>query len=460
MTSQLQSERSPAANPGTPNDIESRLNDLTEAQLEEWVKALDEDRLIKFHRNRYIPIYLNLLAVFSGTRSVEQIRSLSVECAKASILSHRTVDFYIVKATEMAERASLEPGQSPNQDSIRFKNCDWDIFQRLLNPGKGLIACTYRIGHYNHLILEAALMGYKVWAPMLESKYAVVDSLLKQARSRLAGHEPREYKGPGSKARPENIVFLNVVNAEDPAISIRMVKVLKKNEIIFMLPDGNRGRDGVWGETSRITVDFLGFPISVKTGAARLSFRLGTPILPVLAITDETGADQMILGEPIIPPSRSNRDDEAPYIKDTMQSLYTFLGTYAVKYPEQWEGCAAVHRWRRPGTGEQPGPVESSQPSTQREEVISALEAGESFRINEQGGIARLQTAEGDIWVDMKNLKSYKHPQWASSVSQALSEDSGLNQSWLDSQADDSQWQGRVVSLLADLKKLELVVGR
>ena len=40
------------------------------------------------------------------------------------------------------------------------------------------------------------------------------------------------------------------------------------------------------------------------------------------------------------------RSENEEFVKTTMQSLYTLLESYVRRYPQQWEGWSALHRWR------------------------------------------------------------------------------------------------------------------
>ena len=136
------------------------------------------------------------------------------------------------------------------------------------------------------------------------------------------------------------------MNAEDDRCTVQLVDALKRREIVGICVEGNTGSDGPWGDTSKSKINFLGHTILAKNGAARLAAALRAPILPVVALKDADASGRLFFSEPIIPPAGLKRSENEEFVKTTMQSLYTLLESYVRRYPQQWEGWSALHRWR------------------------------------------------------------------------------------------------------------------
>ena len=102
----------------------------------------------------------------------------------------------------------------------------------------------------------------------------------------------------------------------------------------------------VHGAIHRKARSTLGHTILAKNGAARLAAALRAPILPVVALKDADASGRLFFSEPIIPPAGLKRSENEEFVKTTMQSLYTLLESYVRRYPQQWEGWSALHRWR------------------------------------------------------------------------------------------------------------------
>ena len=419
-------------------EIEAMLRAFSEAEMDRWLSNLDLDQTIRLHRSRYHPIYLNLLSVFYERLPIERIREISAECTRASIWSHRSVHYYMAKIPYWSQD---ELAQSIR---IRLDESQIETIESLLGLGKGLILSSFRIGLYSFVPTDLALSGYKVWTPLQEGKYRAMQTDLKRLRA---------LTWPAGTEKAQNIKLLNVLNAEDSGAVFRLARALKRGEIVLMYPDGNSGLDGPWGDKSRTEVDFLGFRLSVKDGAARLAGFGGTPILPLIAVTD-SGRAKVVLGPPLVPVVKGTQSSD-DYATRTMQELYSFLESFALEFPEQWEACASLHRWRR----QSPGAADLVEPTTlhsETAEIRALLEQGKRLRINEQNGIVELAAKESEIWIDVKTLRSVKSPQWASDIFRALSSRDGIDLSWLNKYkalADpDAIW-----SLLARLRMRDLI---
>jgi len=423
--------------------IEALLREFTEDQLRRWLSELDLAQTIRLHPRRYYPIYLNLLSVFRNRLPLQQIKKISLECCKASIWSHRAIHYYFEQIPRW-----------PSSDIHRMMKIGFDRHQietvnSLLGLGKGLIIACSRMGLYSFIPADLALHGYKISVPILERKYRTFSKELDNLRSLDWPDEGASSRGKGS-TRARNISLYEVLNIEAPGALFNMAQALRRGELVLMYIDGNGGLDGPWGDKSRRIVDFLGFKLTVKDGTARLACLTRTPILPLIAVS-ENGLGKAILGQPIIPGPKADASQEEQFIGHTTQQLYSFIERCALAYPEQWESSASLHRWRRQGV-EAPEPAESNLEEVTLE-IKKLLEQGRTLRINEQDGVIALPEKETEIWLDVKTLRSVKSPDWARDVFRALSSRSGLDLSWVKKNGAASEpWP-----LLARLKLRQLI---
>lgn len=79
-------------------------------------------------------------------------------------------------------------------------------------------------------------------------------------------------------------------------------RALAANRLVFMMCDQDARQRGVF-------VPFFGVPASTPTGAARLAFRLGVPMLPAFTHRREVGVHHMHVHPPLVPPAGAGEDD-------------------------------------------------------------------------------------------------------------------------------------------------------
>ena len=105
-----------------------------------------------------------------------------------------------------------------------------------------------------------------------------------------------------------------------------MIRILKKNGIIVTVLDQNAGVDeGVFSP-------FFGRPAATYTSVARLSFRLGTHLLPVFDTRISSTDHHVHLGLPL--PVLELPEEEAVR---QLTDLCTFrIESMVRQYPEQW----------------------------------------------------------------------------------------------------------------------------
>jgi lauroyl/myristoyl acyltransferase len=412
----------------------SQLEALTdECELVAHLAMISDEHAACLLHKRYRPAYLNLFSLFRRQMPANRIHQLAVQLTRSSIWS-----------VAAAERCLSRYPQNP----LRLSLSGWqpEVLHKLLGRGRGLIVCSYRLGMYSLLPVDLAAMGFPLSIPLAEvtdrAKKAMQDLRDRVNADGCLDDEQRQ--------KLLNISSIQLLDVEAKHTSIGLIKALRKGQVVMIYVDGNNGADGPWGEEGRIPVDFFGSPAFVKTGVARLSWSLGTPILPVVSLKSGPGAGYLQLADPIIPSrpvSPATKDD---FVQKSMQCLYKILENYARIYPEQWEGVSALHRWRHasPAAVGSPAPVQEDAAS-----VATALRCGQRLRINEPGGITAFPGEEG-VWVDTETMKCFRIPSWAQDLFRALTEERGVDQGWMDAQVQKE----KLLSLLAQLRVRRLIV--
>ena len=425
------------------------------AQFREWLDQLTDEVIVRSHQRHYNPTYLNLLSVFGEELTNEEVRSLTVSCIKAKLLSECEYYLYLARVFELIKPGPKKPQAALDQNLLQLKGWDLDLIRSLLSRGRGLIICSFRFGAIRYVPIDLALQGFPVKQiinqPYYEGMKPVFESL-----------GPCNWETPPvpgeSAPRAENIRLLKSLCVEDPRCTVEFVDALKRNETVVFCIEGNSGADGPWGDTSKSTIDFLGHHIAVKNGAARLAAAMRTPILPLIVLRDGDATGQIFFSEPIIPPAGLKLSKTEEFAQTSMQSLYAQMESYVRSDPKQWEGWSALHRWRLCGDD-----VDASRHKlgdTDSQMIAELLRDGKKFSVNPRR-VAQLPTKDGVMWVDLKTLKGFQNPQWAGeeNVLATLSAPAGLDLAWVNRSNSDPHWEEKIYLLLAYLQQSDLIAA-
>ena len=411
------------------------------AEFREWLDELSDDTIKRSYQQHYNPTYLNLLSVFGEELSNEALHSLVIKCIKAKLWNECEYYFHFSQLLELIR--SGQNGKEPAKDPslLRLKGWDTDRIHSLLERRRGLIVCSFRFGAVRYVPSELALLGFSI----LEAVNKPTHDTMQSAFESLGD------------CGTESIRLLKTVNAEDDRCTVQLVDALKRHEMIGLCIEGNTGSDGPWGDTSKSKISFLGHTLLAKNGAARLAAALRAPILPVVALKDGDASGQLFFSEPIIPPAGLKRSENEEFVRATMQSLYGLLESYVRRYPEQWEGWSALHRWReRDDVAVKNGLSGESDP----QRIGELLRDGKRFRMNPRR-VAQLPAKDGVMWVDLRTLKGFQNPKWAGpeNILATLSQPQGLDVAWVDSAGRDPHWKEKICLLLAHLQESGLVIS-
>ena len=422
------------------------------AQFREWLEQLSDDEITRSYQRHYNPTYLNLVSVFPEEPN-EDVHSLTIDCIKTKLWNECEYFFHLSELLEAIKSGQNGEEFATKQRLPRLKGWDTGLIRSLLQHGRGLVICGFRFGAIRHIPIELAFLGFPIVEAVNTPTYEAMQSAF--ASLGIDGNEKIVSSPQDPAIHADNIRLLRTVNAEDDRCTVQLVDALKRREIVGICVEGNTGSDGPWGDTSKSKINFLGHTILAKNGAARLAAALRAPILPVVALKDADASGRLFFSEPIIPPAGLRRSENEEFVKTTMQSLYTLLESYVRRYPQQWEGWSALHRWR-----ERDDVDASDQESNNAgpDEISQLLRNGKKFRMN-PGRVAQLPTKHGVMWVDLRTLKGFQNPKWVEpeNLLAILSTAEGLDLSWIDGAGRDPDWKQKICLLLAYLRQSDLV---
>lgn len=457
----LQSVTEPAPQPAQHNGNKSNgvasRSDASDETVdfgcdEAWIKSLTADELINHSGNFYPYYYLNLLSILGDSLPVDQIQNIAVESTRKTLLNVRE---YLLSLSTLPDIARLRDsgGQTESEQAlIKLQGWDIDLIRSLLQRGKGLIFCSHHIGSFMSLPQELALMGFKVSLVIDEITFNQSYPRLEFVKKQLGNKSGNAELSEGNSA-PENIHRLNILNAQDKESFVSLIKALERGECIFVYVDGNTGWDGIWGSTSKSAIDFLGFPITVKHGIPRLAAASGAPILPLVTLNDE-GSGKLIFGTPIIPRPDMTSQERDEFVTQSMKAIYKLLEDHALSHIDQWSSVCFLHRWRVPSS--QNGAAAPT--SVDLEEIERLLQSGNRFKVKESR-VATVNVKDATTLIDVQTLKIYKAPEEAQELFRHLLHKDGLMDA--DVSAINGGFEGRrkIVTLLAHLKKLDVIVS-
>jgi len=114
---------------------------------------------------------------------------------------------------------------------------------------------------------------------------------------------------------------------------IPMYRCLKNNELLMINVDGVGGLKGQRLKANYLQINFLGHRAFFPAGAARLSRKMGSPIIPVVCIRQPDGRHKIAIDSPIDIHFTENQDYD---IQICTQKLLNHMEKYIKMYPDQW----------------------------------------------------------------------------------------------------------------------------
>lgn len=425
---------SPNAGAVTPDPVNRikgylRRPDIPEQEFNLALDALGETELKLFGFDYF---YFNLLSVFGSKLAIEEIRYLAAECNKRKLRSGWEAWRYLFDLERSCGRASPH-----------LHNWNTGMLHDLLSQGRGLIVCTSHFGPFRHIAFDLRIMGFKVSVGM-DSESA---AQMKNLSAGIPGVEKKNTQPAEAKFKFGNI---NVIDVEqDRLATLRLLNALRRNEIVVLYGDGNTGFDGPRGKSNRISLSFLGYVCQVKAGTAQLAVLSGAPVVQIFARKDpERQRPAIAMQLPIeIRPALSALDRKQ-YIAELTRELYRRMEAYILHDPDQWESACLFHRWRAATAVATPMVV------ADEKSALQILEQSGAVKLKQER-VARIDTKEGQLLVDVNNLRTFQIGGRLQPILQKLY-DSALSYSCFQQELAEEQRQD-VGKLLCKLHSLEWI---
>lgn len=407
----------PDGDPVNPR-VSAYLRDLDAepAAVHAAIEALTPAELASYGARAY---HLNFLSLYGTEWALEEVERASHRALRHKLW--RGWEFYA--GWRRMDRA-LEHEADPSAAARGMTALDgWPAaLEAIRGAGKSVVLCSLHLGAYRDLPLDLVRLGHRVTVPLNTS-----------------AHE--QSSDAVSRTHPALIGRWNLVNVDRPGGSVALARAARRGDLLFAYVDGNTGTDGPWGDQGRTTVRFLGFPLRVKDGMARLAAALGAPLLPVAAPRRGGGSAEVRVGEPIDPGGRLKGDAQDRFAHHATQALYDFYEPHVRAAPHEWESMCFMHRWR-----ERPVPAAAT-PARES----SAPAAGRAWRIDRRRA-AVMDTAAGPVLVNVQSLRSFRVPEWAVGALARLEAEPGLDEPWLERAELTPEGRARTLELVAQLE--------
>lgn len=130
---------------------------------------------------------------------------------------------------------------------------------------------------------------------------------------------------------------VNILNAEEPGILLKLAREVKNGRSVVVYLDGNTG-SGKPEENTQ--VNFLGRNIEVRKGIPYLSYLTGVPIVPVIQYRKKNYKNVLRLCKPLLATKGQSREE---FSEESLQFIYDIFGRHIKSYPDQWEGWNYIH---------------------------------------------------------------------------------------------------------------------
>ncbi len=197
---------------------------------------------------------------------------------------------------------------------------DWSLIN---NPDKPFIFCTFHIGSYRLIANALIRKGYNF-------STLVRQEVFESQRAEFKNYCDEMHDTFQSKSE------VNILNAEDPRVLLKMTRELKAGRSILVYIDGDTGS----GEDHKTTVDFLNQQVRVRKGIPYASFLAGVPIVPIVQYRKENLQNVLRIGKPI---ALENNEGREEFSQRALDTIYRYFGQYIELYPDQWEGWTYIH---------------------------------------------------------------------------------------------------------------------
>ena len=187
-----------------------------------------------------------------------------------------------------------------------------DVLKKCLEKKKGIFFLTAHYGNWEIMGLHHGLLGICPLSSIvrkLDNPY--LDTFVTKLRTTTG----------------------NQVFYRDDSL-LKIVRELKNNSSVAVMMDQNTARGGLF-------VDFFGLKASTPRAVAQLSYRMGTPVLPLFCYPTEKGTYKIEYGPELILVKSENKDQD---ILNWTQKMQTYIESVIQKNPTPW--MCGHRRWK------------------------------------------------------------------------------------------------------------------
>jgi KDO2-lipid IV(A) lauroyltransferase len=244
---------------------------------------------------------------------------LFIRDARRKTLSNLSLAF----GREMSEKESLNLGSEIFRnvgknvaDAVRLRKMSWEdvekiteiegleYFEEAYQLGKGVIALTGHIGNFELLAAYFSLRGYKV---------SVVGREL---------YDPRL-----GRLLVQNRESVGVQNIPSSAGVKPIIRALKSGRALGVLGDQDSSR------VRGVFVDFFGKPARTPVGPILLSYKTGSPIIPMAIVRRGKNRYRIVVRPEVKLISSADREKN---VVEVTQRCTKVLESIIREYPDQW----------------------------------------------------------------------------------------------------------------------------
>ncbi len=193
------------------------------------------------------------------------------------------------------------PSMSREAIAKRIEVVGLEHLDSAFRQGKGVLLITGHFGNWELMARYLCLLGYPIWVIARDTDDPATTELVTMVRERS-----------GYKVIPRG-----------KAVH-RVLRVLRQNEAVGILPDQNAGD---------VFVEFFGQKAGSVAGPAVFHLRTGAPLVPLFNVRLPGDYHRIEILPPMqFEPSENLQADS----QRIMQALHDVLETYVRRYPDQW----------------------------------------------------------------------------------------------------------------------------
>ncbi len=243
----------------------------------------------------------NLTRVFAGEKTEAEIRKIANRCFNDFGRGMVEVIYYADRPHLIKDVVSIE-GQEFLDDALK--------------QGKGAILVSAHFGNFLMMYFRMIQAGYPTNVIMRRTRDEKFERYISDFRNSFG--LKTIYDLPSRKCIHDSL------------------RVLRNNEVLFILLDQNYGTDG------RVFVDFLGQPAATAAGPVIFSCRTQAPVLPVFIERAEKGCHRIKIEPPLALQTCANEPDT---LRENIARITKVIEARIRRQPHLWGGW--MHkRWK------------------------------------------------------------------------------------------------------------------